>query len=109
MSGKKGMLFRRPKQGTDRSKAWNSMRQFVRFNIPDLCRTSGGSVSNVQKFVRNLVAHGYVAKYGKINTGQPGSYQPYRLVKDVGPTYPMVCEWCGRPMTASCEKEIDDG
>jgi hypothetical protein len=102
VSGIKGMVASKPRQNGVRRKVWQSMRILRRFTIPDLCRTSGASVSNVRKFVRHLARHGYVARQGTYVSGRPGSYQGWRLVKNIGPEYPLRCEICGNPMSEVC-------
>jgi len=108
MAGIKGMAASRPRQGTVRCKVWQSMRSLGRFTIPDLCRTTGGTVNNVRKFVRSLVRHGYVAAQGDRVSGRAGEYQGWRLVKNIGRDYPTVCERCGRALTEPCEGENDE-
>ena len=56
MPGIKGMSAGKPRAGNLRLKIWQSMRVMRRFTVPDLCRTSGANLDNVQKFVRNLLA-----------------------------------------------------
>ena len=107
MPGIKGMTSARPRAGAVRSKIWRSMRIFRRFNLPDLCRTTDAKVSNARKFVVSLAAHGYIAPLGGFVSGQPGSYQAWRLVDDCGPNYPMRCRRCGRPLGAPCEPHPD--
>jgi hypothetical protein len=108
MAGVKGMVALRPKQGTTRCKVWQSMRILRRFTIPDLCRTSGGSISNVRKFVRALATHGYVAAYGDYVSGRPGLYQAWRLVRNIGKDYPTVCDRCGNVLGKPCEVGKND-
>jgi len=103
MPGIKGMAYARPRQGAVRRKIWQSMRILRRFTIPDLCRTASASHGNVKKFVRSLTVHGYVAKFGTYVSGRKGSYQQFRLVRDIGPDYPTVCDRCGNPLSAACK------
>jgi hypothetical protein len=105
MPGVKGMVYSRPRQRTVRRKIWQSMRILLRFTIPDLCRTACASQSNVKKFVRNLTIHGYVAKHGDYVSGRKGSYQEFRLVRNIGPDYPTVCDRCGGHIGGPCIKE----
>lgn len=103
MAGVNGMTARRPRANAMRRKVWQSMRILRRFTIPDLCRTSGASLTNTRKFIRRLAAHGYVAKQGRFIGGRPGEYQAWRLVRDIGPDYPTRCGTCGRPLGDPCE------
>ena len=105
MPGKKGMVNSKPRRNAVRRKVWQSMRIMRRFTTPDLCRTASATESNVRKFVRRLAIHGYVAVQTKNQSGFAGSRTVWRLVRDVGPDYPMRCDRCGRPLGAPCEKE----
>ncbi|WP_419657725.1 hypothetical protein Dvar_68500 [Desulfosarcina variabilis str. Montpellier] len=108
MPGIKGMTDSRPRRTAVRMKVWQSMRIMGRFTIPDLCRTSGASSSNVRKFIHRLVEHGYVAMHQPNVSGQTGSYHCWRLVKNIGREYPMKCERCGRVLGEPCEPEKND-
>lgn len=67
-----------------RYKAWQSMRIFRRFTVPDIIRTSGIKRDNLHQYLPWLVEEGYVAEeIRKGKTGQAGSYKVYRLAKDV--------------------------
>lgn len=101
MAGVKGMP-RRQKRGTARCKMWQTMRIMRRFALPDLCRTTGATVSNARKFVLRLREHGYVRPDGSYTGGQAGVYQAWRLVRDIGPDYPTLCRDCGRPIGERC-------
>ena len=106
MPGIKGMTVHKPRRTAVRRKVWQSMRILRRFTIPDLCRTSGASSSNIRKFIRRLAEHGYVAIQEPNVSGRTGSYHGWRLVKDTGPDYPMKCERCGRVLGEPCEPEV---
>ncbi len=108
MAGIKGMVASSPRKNTSRRKVWQSMRILRRFSVPDLCRTSGAKTNNVRKFVLGLLKHGYVAKISDNLSGHAGSYHAYRLVRDVGPEYPMRCERCGNPLGKKCREEGDE-
>lgn len=103
MSGKKGMVPTRPKAGCKRRNIWRSIRILRVFTVSDLCRTASVEYDNARKFVRNLNRHTYVAKHGEHTRGRGGSFQSYRLVRDIGPEYPTVCDLCGKPITGPCE------
>lgn len=105
MPGIKGMTMAKPRSDTLRRKAWQSMRIFRRFTVPDVCSTSGVKRDNLRKFLRNLERHGYVARFGNFKGGRPGEYQPWRLLKDTGPDYPVRCEVCGNPIGYPCKPE----
>lgn len=102
MPGIKGMVDGKPRPGRVRHKIWRSMRVMRRFTIPDLCRTSGASETNVRKFVRNLLTHGYIAKTGTYHRGHAGQYQGYRIAIDTGPIYETRCRFCNRPLGYPC-------
>lgn len=111
MPGVKGMQRKKSTRGTARAKAWQSMRIFKRFTIPDLCRTSGAGLNNLQRYLRLLLIHGFVAEIGDYRGGRPGSAKYYRLVRDTGPSHPVWCGRCEQPLTArECKpKEADHG
>ena len=110
MSGKKGMIHKKINKNFMRYHIWQSMRVLRRFTIPDLCRTSGAGYNNVKKFLHVLRNHGYVAPFGKyIGGGRAGEYKGWRLVRDIGPDYPIHCDRCGNPLSKPCKAkgEID--
>jgi len=108
MAGKKGMTAARPQQNTCRRRMWQSMRILRRFQLPDLCRTAEAKYCNARKFVQALETHGYVARCGSYVKGIRGVYQTFRLVRDIGPDYPVRCERCGRPIAQPCEPLADE-
>jgi len=108
MPGIKGMTAAAPRQGTLRHNIWRSMRILRQFTVADLCRTSGAGRNNVRKFVKRLEVHGYVTQLGDYTSGRPGVYRGLRLVKDIGPNYPMRCERCGRPLGEPCIKNQEE-
>ena len=93
MAGKRGMKMP-ANTSTVRQQLWRSMRIMLTFTIPGLMRTipEGQAVTyaNVQKFVRRLVQHGYVAKDGVYKGGRAGDRQSYRLVNNIGPHVPIL-------------------
>ena len=111
MPGKKGMIRKKYNNNSMRHKIWQSMRVLRRFTGPDLCRTSGAKNNNVMKFTRALEEHGYVAAFGGyVGGGRAGEYKGWRLVRDVGPDYPVYCDRCGNPLLKPCKpKEEVDG
>lgn len=110
MAGVKGMVSSAPRSNAIRRKIWQSMRIMRRFTAADLCRTTGAKRSNVRKFILLLEAHGYVAQVGVYTGGRPGSSRGLRLVKDVGPVYPVRCDVCGQPLSKPCKpsEEVPD-
>ena len=108
MSGIKGMVHAAPKPGAVRNKVWQSMRILRRFTVSDLCRTSGAKRSNVRKFVKRLEVHGYIAQLGSYTSGRAGVFKGLRLVKDIGPHYPMRCDTCGRPLGQPCISQHEE-
>ena len=111
MCGPKGMIRKKSSKSFMRYQIWQSMRVLRRFTIPDLCRTSGAKGDNVIKFLHALQKHGYAAPFGKyIGGGRPGEYKGWRLVRDIGPNYPIYCDKCGNPLSKPCKpKEEVDG
>lgn len=101
MAGVKGM--RQTRARGHRIRIWQSMRILRRFTVPDLCRTSMATRENTRKFVAGLMRHGYVAPERGYQTGYAGVYKAYRLVKDIGPDFPLTCSRCGRPLADKCE------
>ncbi|ABK99988.1 hypothetical protein Ppro_2382 [Pelobacter propionicus DSM 2379] len=74
-----------------RQRIWSAMRIMTRFTIPDLCRVvEGATTANVQSYVSRLHKEGYVGKIGKVRRGYAGEYQGYQLVKNTGPTMPVL-------------------
>ncbi len=109
MPGIKGMKRKKSTKGTDRSKAWQSMRIFKRFSIHDLMRTSGAKQNNLQRYLRQLRIHSIIAQVGEYKGGRPGAVKQYRLVRDLGPDHPVRCEICDRPLTAKeCKPEEEN-
>lgn len=86
----KGGRKTRAAVGTQRHKAWQSMRIMRRFTIPDIMRTSGISKDNINRYLPWLVIEGYVAFEGRKGVrGQMGSNGVYRLIKDI-PGMPIM-------------------
>ncbi len=108
MPGIKGMTPSAPPQTALRNKIWQSMRIMRRFTIADLCRTAGAKRGNVRKFVKRLECHGYVEQIGNWSPGRVGVFRGLRLVKDIGPKYPMRCNTCGRPLGSACISEHEE-
>ena len=108
MPGIKGMTPAVPVSKALRNKVWQSMRILRRFTISDLCRTSGAKRSNVRKFVKRLEVHGYIAQQGGYTSGRAGVFRGLRLVKDIGPHYPMRCDKCGRPLGQPCISQHEE-
>jgi hypothetical protein len=102
MSGVKGMIQLAPKKNTLRRKIWQSMRILRRFTVGDLCRTTGAKRYNVRKFVKRLERHGYIVQVGEYRGGRIGAFRGLRLVKDIGPEYPVRCEVCGKGLGGPC-------
>ena len=107
MPGVRGMAYAKPRQGAVRRKVWQSMRNLIRFTIPDLVRCSPPArINNVRKFVRSLATHGYVARLDDdYVSGRAGSYQGWRLVRNIGRDYPTICDRCGGILSGPCNKE----
>lgn len=64
---------------------------FKGFNVPMLMASvEGATYGNVQSYVSRLFKAGYLRKLGTVKRGHPGEYQAYILVKDIGPTMPVL-------------------
>lgn len=88
--GKAGMRKRSPSVLEARGKIWNSMRILRTFTRPDLVATAEASPDNVKKYVSGLREAGYLALAGQHQSGQAGSYQQFRLVRNTGPVAPRL-------------------
>ena len=98
-SGPKGpdtASVRKPVQNTYRERAWRSMRIRRAFSIGDVAADAAtgdqAGIDNARRYIRNLIAAGYVAELPRRQAGtrltSPGSKQ-YRLLKDTGPRAPV--------------------
>lgn len=106
MSGRRGQIQRVVREGTVRDKAWVTVRKYLAggFTIHDLLRTlPEAKESNLDKWIRALVRHGYLAP---VSRGKLGSRErtSYRLVRE-GDTaaLPLVCNRCGNPVMGKSE------
>jgi len=91
-----------------RQKLWTSIRILSPkpFTIPALCCTvEEATVANVQSYVSRLFNAGILAKFGQVKRGHCGDYQQYKLVKDLGPTMPVLN--IGRHKKKEKEKETN--
>lgn len=73
------------------SRAWNTMRQLVRFTRGDLQAAAECTEALVRRYVKALIAAGYVVQdtprvYGRA----PGGYANLRLVRNTGPLAPRM-------------------
>lgn len=76
-----------------RQQLWSSIRILSPkpFTIPGLLRTvEGVTYANVQSYISRLYQHKILDKVGEVRRGHSGEYQKYRLVKDTGPTMPVL-------------------
>lgn len=90
MAGIKGMLVKNPGR-TARQQAWQSMRIFIEFSQRDILATADIKPSNLNKFIGLLKRHGYVDVAGGSGVSGQRNYQKsYLLVRDTGPTAPIV-------------------
>ena len=76
--------------GTMRPKMWQAIRSFPSsFSIADVGMVTGVKVGAVLNFLNGLRRVGVVQKI--INdSGLPGSFARYQLVRDLGPKTPIV-------------------
>ena len=102
MPGKAGQIPSKSRPGTMRARTWKSMRILRRFNVAELCRTTGARRNNVRKFLQRLAVHGYVQPFGTYVSGRTGEFQSFRLMRDIGPQHPSICDRCGRHLGAPC-------
>jgi len=101
MSGKKGMS-RQPRENTGRARMWKIMRRRLVFALDDIViPLDGVKTNNAMKFLKNLTTHGIVRFDRWSGTqGKPGSCKVYRLIQNTGPTPPITCQTCKRPVTS---------
>lgn len=78
---------RKPKRRTLRDKLWSLIRARRRFTRSELHRLSGVSKSSSDEYTKLLSRAGYLREIGK-----DGSEKVFVLIKDPGPTRPMVKE-----------------
>jgi len=80
-----------PAEPDARQRAWTVIRIKRVFSVPDLIAQAGMSQSNAEKFVSQLRKARYLAYEGRRQpNGTPGSYRLYRLIRDTGPSAPVV-------------------
>lgn len=78
------------KQATNqRARAWQSMRILRRFSQPEIVATAEISPNNCAKYIRALLASGYLRVIRPRHNGKAGAGALYRLVKNTGPFAPM--------------------
>ena len=89
MPGKQGQ---RKKRGPNKSRqeAWQSMRVFPTFTIPDILATASINLDNLRRFILRLEAAGYIRRVREKMNGHAGSYNVYRLVRNSGPKVPVL-------------------
>lgn len=74
-----------------RQRIWRAMRIMGKFTVPSLMTAiEGATYGNVQSYVSRLFKAGYLRKFGTVRRGYSGEYQGYILVKDDGPTMPVL-------------------
>ncbi len=77
---------KREKLPDARTKIWSAIRMLKKFDFDDLERVTEQSYPHVRRYVRRLLAAGYLRLTAKVN--QAG-HNEYRLVRDTGPLPPM--------------------
>lgn len=76
------------------------MRIMRRFTIPDILRTAPGTTYKfVHQQLADLARHGIVARNTGYSGGRVGEFQVWRLVRELGPEYPLVCDLCGEAVS----------
>lgn len=102
MAGKKGQIRRKATIKTERQRAWNSVRIYAKggqaFGVGDLVITSGAKRPNLHRWIPQLVRHGILRAVG--GRVVRGTHAKYRLSRDTGPVHPLVCDRCGKPLSA---------
>lgn len=78
------------RQPVARDRIWQSMRVMRRFTQPDLQATAEAGRDNVRKYVRGLVAAGYLRIVKPKDSGRKGGHPIYQLVRDTGPRAPRL-------------------
>lgn len=78
---------RQPKKKTLRDRLWLLVRARRRFTRTELQRLSGVSMASSDNFTKLLVKNSYVREIGK-----DGGEKVYMLIKDPGPTRPIMKE-----------------
>lgn len=75
-----------------RQQLWQSMRILRRFSVAELCPTTEPecTIANAQSYVSRLFNAGFLRKDGQVKRGFAGQVQKYVLVKDIGPTMPVL-------------------
>jgi len=53
----------------------------------------------IKRVINSMERHGIIAK-NPFSGGRGGEYQSYRLLRDNGPAFPLVCDRCGEAITA---------
>ena len=73
-----------------RKQAWQAMRIMRRFTRADILTTSAIAQSNLDKYVRGLIATGFLDVAQNRLSGRPGSRDVLRLRRDNGPRPPLL-------------------
>ena len=86
----KGAHTKRASVTNVRALAWRSARILRRFTRPQLQTTVPTlEHANASKYLRSLVAAGYLRVTQERVCGRPGSYRVYQLIRDTGPLCPL--------------------
>lgn len=90
-----------------RQRIWRAMRIFHKgFTVAQLqAAVEGATYGNVQSFVSRLCRAGYLRRIGTVRRGYPGEGQGYILVRDTGPTMPVL--GLGRHRTQEVRHDTD--
>ncbi len=89
MPGVKGQRKTAPTVNA-RHRIWTAMRIQRRFIIPDLMGAAEARRHNVAKFVRGLLANGYLRIDAPKLNGKRGGHVIYALIRNTGPFPPRI-------------------
>lgn len=88
---------RKPRRDTFQARVWAALRQLRKATVPDLIQiaargTESDPESNAARYLKALVAAGFVVQRGRVPGKLPRSngFKQYILVRDPGPRAPVV-------------------
>lgn len=90
MPRRRGDRSRTRPAGEARARAWQSMRVMRRFTSAQVEATAEIASDNLKRYMRGLVAGGYLRIDVPRVSGRPGSFNVYLLVRNTGPRSPIL-------------------
>jgi hypothetical protein len=90
MGRRPGCFTIQKKALTARDRLWLSMRILRRFTMPQACATAGLTEDNARRYLIGLERAGFVRVVLENDSGKAGSFKTYALVKDTGPSAPIL-------------------